>query len=153
MHSIETTGPAPRRRVIVADASADTTLSAALLLKQADFEVLDFNRAADVVPAALGFRPDAVLLDLSLGASGSGLEVARQIRQHPALQQVLLVAVTGWTRPQDRAQAAACGFDHFLVKPAAPEQMIELICAIDRRRNVSAPWPAQQERRRGQCAK
>ena len=100
------------------------------------------------MPAAVGFRPDAVLLDLSLGASGSGLEVAREIRQHPALQEVLLVAVTGWTRPRDRAEAAACRFDHFLLKPVEPEQMIELVRAIDRRRIASPDWPAAQERRR-----
>lgn len=138
----------PRRRVMVVDASADTVRSTALLFEDSEFEVLECTRAADVVPAAAGFRPDAVLLDLSLGPGDSGLEVARGIRQHPALQWVLLVAVTGWTRPRDRAEAAACGFDHFLIKPAEPDQMIELIRAIDRRRSASADWPAAHERRR-----
>ena len=136
-----------RRRVIVVDGSPDMASSTAELLMLADFDVLDFNAAAEVLPAAVEFRPDAVLLDLSLGAGGSGLEVARQIREQPELQHVLLVAVTGWTRPQDRSRAAASGIDHFFLKPAEPDELVQLIREIDRRRTQSGYWPAERERR------
>ena len=136
-----------KRRVIVVDSSPDMASSTALLLELADMEVLDFNAADDVLPAAVKFRPDAVLLDLSLGEGGSGLDVARQIKEQPELQHVLLVAVTGWTRPQDRSLAAASGFSHFLLKPAEPDDLVKLIQAIDRRRTPAGRWPVDQERR------
>lgn len=136
-----------KRRVIVVDGSPDMASSTAQLLKLADFDVMDFNAAAEVLPAAVQFRPDAVLLDLSLGAGGSGLDVARQIRERPELQHVLLVAVTGWTRPQDRSRAADSGIDHFLLKPAEPDELVRLIRAIERRRTQTGDWPAEHERR------
>ena len=134
---------------MVVDSSSDTALSTAMLLELADFEVLGLNRAGDVMPAAASFRPDAILLDLSLGAGASGLDVARQIRTQPALRHALLVAVTGWSRPKDRVEAAACGFDHFMLKPAEPDRLVELVRAIERRKQSSPAWPAHLDRRGG----
>jgi CheY-like chemotaxis protein len=58
-----------------------------------------------------------VLLDIGLPEL-NGYEVAKQIRQQPALQSVVLVAMTGYGQETDRQRAQAAGFDHHLVKPA-----------------------------------
>jgi CheY-like chemotaxis protein len=39
----------------------------------------------------------------------------------------MLVAVTGWGQPQDRARTAAAGFDHHYVKPVEPERLLDLV--------------------------
>jgi CheY-like chemotaxis protein len=39
----------------------------------------------------------------------------------------LLVAVSGYGRDEDVTAARAAGFDHFLLKPADPDQILELL--------------------------
>ena len=48
-----------------------------------------------VLEAALDYRPNVVLLDIGLPGL-NGFEVAKQLRQQPALQNTVLVAMTGY---------------------------------------------------------
>jgi CheY-like chemotaxis protein len=67
--------------------------------------------------AALDYRPDVILLDIGL-PEWDGYEVAKRIRQEPALRDTVLVAITGYEREADRQRSQQAGFDHHLVKPA-----------------------------------
>ena len=51
--------------------------------------------------AALGQRPDVILLDIGL-PEWDGYEVAKRIRQEPQLRDTVLVAITGYERKADR---------------------------------------------------
>ena len=44
-------------------------------------------------------------------------EEAKRLRQQPALQNAVLVAMTGYGRESDRKRSREAGFDHHLVKP------------------------------------
>jgi CheY-like chemotaxis protein len=59
----------------------------------------------------------------------SGYDVARAIRNDPALSSVLLVAITGWGQPEDRRKAREAGFDHHRVKPVDTGDIEQLIAA------------------------
>jgi CheY-like chemotaxis protein len=48
-----------------------------------------------------------------------GYELARQVRQIPAVAAVKLVAITGYGQESDRQRAHDAGFDAHLVKPVA----------------------------------
>jgi CheY-like chemotaxis protein len=41
----------------------------------------------------------------------------RRLRQHPAGDSLVIVALTAWGQDQHRARSAAAGFDLHLVKP------------------------------------
>ena len=43
------------------------------------------------------------------------------------LRQVLLVALTGWGKDEDRQRSREAGFDHHLVKPVDLEQLQALL--------------------------
>jgi CheY-like chemotaxis protein len=58
-----------------------------------------------------------------------GYELARRIRVEPAGTEIRLVAMTGYSRPEDRARALAAGFDAHLVKPVDPRQLQDLLHA------------------------
>ena len=66
--------------------------------------------------AAERLRPDAVLLDIGLPGL-NGYEVCRHIRQQPWGKNLVLVALTGWGKDEDRQKSAEAGFDSHLVKP------------------------------------
>jgi CheY-like chemotaxis protein len=72
---------------------------------------------ASGVSAARRHRPDIVLCDIGLPGGMNGYEVARQLRASPGLEDVMLVAVTGYGQDEDRQKSAAAGFDRHLLKP------------------------------------
>jgi two-component system cell cycle response regulator DivK len=61
-------------------------------------------------------RLDLILLDIQLPYE-DGYAVLRQVRSHPKLQAVRVVAVTANVLPQDEAKAREAGFDGFIGKP------------------------------------
>jgi PAS domain S-box-containing protein len=106
----------PPLRVLVVDDNLDSAKSTALLLRFEGHETLTASDGPAALTTAQTFRPDAVLLDIGLPGM-NGYEVAQQLRELPGLNQVLLIAMTGYSHEQDRERAREAGFDHYLVKP------------------------------------
>jgi CheY-like chemotaxis protein len=103
-------------RVLVADDCPDARASLTMVLSLLGHQVTEAADGAAALEAARATRPHLALLDLAM-PRGNGLAVAREIRQDPALQGVLLVAVSGYGQDEDVAGALAAGFDHHLLKP------------------------------------
>ncbi len=72
------------------------------------------------------FTPDVAVLDLGL-PDMSGYEVARQLRQNPALTGITLIALTGWGQQEHRRRALDAGFDHHVTKPVDIVQLGRLL--------------------------
>jgi CheY-like chemotaxis protein len=56
-----------------------------------------------------------------------GYTLAQAMRDEPALANCLLIAVTGYGESDDRARGHRAGFEHYLVKPADPEEIARLL--------------------------
>lgn len=65
---------------------------------------------------AMSTKPDVAFVDIGLPVL-DGFEVAKNIRAAEGCDDVYLVAVTGYGRPEDRARALDAGFDDYIVKP------------------------------------
>ena len=70
----------------------------------------------------------AILWELAQRAEQPA-EVARRMREDPALAGVVLVALTGYGRDSDRQRSRDAGFDHHLVKPADFTKLKEILSA------------------------
>jgi PAS domain S-box-containing protein len=116
-------------RVLMVDDNVDTVESLAMLLLMEGHEVRTAHDGLQGLAAALEYRPDVVLLDIGLPGL-NGYEVAKQIRQHPALKNVVLVAMTGYGQEADRQRSQEAGFDHHLVKPARFEQVQKILASV-----------------------
>ena len=57
-------------------------------------------------------------------------EVARRIRAQHGGRRILLIAITGYGREEDRRRALQAGFDAHVTKPVSPERLRELITGI-----------------------
>jgi two-component system CheB/CheR fusion protein len=116
------------RRVLLIDDNPDINQTLGEFLKTAGHDV-DFAMDG---PTGLGMqartRYDVVCCDIGLPGM-SGHEVARAVRASPS--QVKLIAISGYDQPQQRDQALAAGFDHYLVKPILGEELLELIAHAD----------------------
>ncbi len=83
------------------------------------------------VQLALATQPDAALVDIGLPGI-DGYEVARRLRATDQGKDIVLVALTGYGRPEDRDRALESGFDAHLVKPVDPEELNRLLLDLVR---------------------
>lgn len=79
--------------------------------------------------AAEELRPEAAILDIGLPEM-DGFEVARRLRERFG-PDLVLVALTGYRREQDRARGLEAGFDHYLLKPVSSEALERLLSGED----------------------
>lgn len=107
----------PQRRVLVVDDNKDAGNSMGMLLKYLGSDVQVVHDGARALATMESYRPDVVLLDIGMPGM-DGFEVARQVRQRPEFNNVMLIALTGWGQAEDRNRTQAAGFDYHLVKPA-----------------------------------
>jgi CheY-like chemotaxis protein len=118
--------PTGTRRVLVVGDHREVAERWALAIGHAGHRV----RHAWYNPGALAlaeeFQPDAVVLDIGL-AGNDRLRVARQLREIPGLETVLLVALTEPGTEGDRQRADAAGFDYYLTKPVDVAVLQELL--------------------------
>jgi two-component system CheB/CheR fusion protein len=116
-------------RVLFVDDNADMRAITLRLLESYGYQVRMAYNGSSALKTALEYRPDVVLLDIGLPEM-DGYEVARRIRQDPALQNLVLVAVTGYGLESDRLRSQEAGFDHHLVKPVDFDTLLGLLATI-----------------------
>ncbi len=125
--------PAKRAcRILLIEDNLDAAESLVELLVMLEHEVDVAYTARDGIEKARVFQPDLVLCDVGL-PDMDGYEVAHEMRQDPTLHETTLVALTGYTRPEDIAHAKEAGFDQHLAKPVKLAQLEPLIAACKRR--------------------
>lgn len=106
------------------------------VLRHAGYEVVEAHTGEEGVELAGTCEPDLVLMDLQLPGI-DGLEALRRLRDGPVSANVPVVAVTAFAMKEDRARAAAAGFDGYVEKPisvrALPGQVQTFLTGGDRR--------------------
>jgi CheY-like chemotaxis protein len=108
--------------VLVVEDNDDSRAMLRELLGLLGHEVHEAADGREGLEMALTLRPDVALVDLGLPGL-DGFEVARQLRAADERRTMLLVAVTGYGRDEDRVRSREAGFDHHLVKPVDPEAL------------------------------
>jgi signal transduction histidine kinase/ActR/RegA family two-component response regulator len=105
-----------RRRILVVDDNVDAAESLKMLLVLEGHEVRLAHDGLAALRVSDDFRPEVVLLDIGLPRM-DGYQVARHLRERPASDLVLLVALTGYGQDDDRRRSQEAGFNAHLVKP------------------------------------
>lgn len=129
LHLVGSGGEAKRRalRIVVADDDRDTATTLALILRDEGHEVHTVLRGDDVLELCRLTRPDVVIADVNMPGM-SGFAIARELRERHGTLAPLLVAVSGvWTKTADRLMGKAAGFDHYLLKPCEPRELLPLL--------------------------
>ncbi|HYV20399.1 MAG TPA: ATP-binding protein [Verrucomicrobiae bacterium] len=114
------------RRALVVDDNVDSADSLATLLRVTGHEAITAHDGVEALATAERFRPEVVFLDIGMPRM-NGYDAARRIRQQDWGRDVLLVAVTGWGKDEDRRRSHDAGFDAHLVKPADSNDLLRLL--------------------------
>jgi CheY-like chemotaxis protein len=100
-------------------------------------------RGATALEVAEQFKPEVVLLDLSLPGM-DGFQLAHELRKRGATANALLTAVTGYGQPGDRQHSLDAGFEDHLVNPISSQEIEQAIVsrfAVAQRQALTACLP------------
>ncbi|HEU4427250.1 MAG TPA: PAS domain S-box protein [Myxococcota bacterium] len=120
---------AHRARVLVVEDNPDAAEGVRMLLELLGHQVHVAYDGSAAIALAREQKPDVMLVDIGLPGV-DGYEVARRVRAEPNLAKIALVALTGYGREEDRAQARAAGFDDHLTKPVEPDALTRIVAAL-----------------------
>jgi signal transduction histidine kinase/CheY-like chemotaxis protein len=105
-----------RFRILVVDDHHDAGDSLATLLRLLGHQVRVAYDGVGGLEAARVFRPQVALLDIGMPEM-DGIELGKRLRQEPEFENLLMIALTGYGRDEDRQRSSDAGFNAHLVKP------------------------------------
>lgn len=69
-----------------------------------------------------------ILMDINLGGdSRDGVAIMQELREKPAYADLPILAITSYAMPGDREKFIAAGFDEYVAKPVAKEDLLEKV--------------------------
>jgi CheY-like chemotaxis protein len=116
----------PSLDILIADDNQDAAESLAHILEHAGHTVRVVFDGQAAMTAALIDPPDVAVMDIGLPRM-DGWEAASRIRHGLGNRSCLLIALTGYDRPGDRRRSQEAGFQHHLVKPCDPDELLALL--------------------------
>jgi signal transduction histidine kinase/ActR/RegA family two-component response regulator len=116
-------------RILVLEDDPDAREALRAVLEAAGHRVAVAADGVTAIEVATFFRPECALLDIGLPGM-DGYEVARRLRRLPDGKSTWLVALTGYSQPEDIHRAREAGFNSHLVKPVAPETVLDLVAHV-----------------------
>lgn len=118
--------PVSSRRVLIVDDNHDATEMFSDMLRLAGYAVATAHDGMSALRLNQSFEAHVGVLDIGLPAM-DGLELARRLRQSETGRNIRLIAMTGYGQANDIEASRAAGFDRHLVKPVAPDDLLEAI--------------------------
>lgn len=115
------------RRVLIVEDYDDAAETMAMTLRSFGCDVEIAGDVAVGLSTAREYRPDVVLCDIGLPGDRDGYDLARSLRSDPDLDEVRLVAVTGFGSDLDREEADEAGFDDHLTKPVRADELFRAV--------------------------
>jgi len=119
-----------RERILVVDDNEYTADSFARLLSMFGGEATAVYSGQQAVEQAGAIRPDMALIDIGM-PDMDGYEAAVRIRERCGNAPIILVAVTGWARDEEKRHARECGFDLHVAKPVDLATLKQLLALLN----------------------
>jgi len=102
--------------VLIVDDNHDAADSTCYILSHMGYPSQVAYDAGRALELARAHAPQVVLLDVVM-PGGNGLELARELRRLPEMNQTLLICISGFASAEDRRLSRQAGCDHHLLKP------------------------------------
>ena len=116
-------------KILVVDDNVDAAVTLSMILEACGYSAQVAHDGARAVELAAAFRPQVAFLDIGMPGM-DGYDTARAMRQVAGLENVTLVALTGWGADSDRQKSSEAGFDHHLTKPVQLDVVQELLARL-----------------------
>lgn len=104
-------------RVVLIDDNRDMVETLATLLSLDGHDVKCAYDGESGLQLVKSIKPDLIFCDIGLPGGRDGYAVARSVRADPAINNIFMVALSGYGQEKDKKLALESGFDEHLLKP------------------------------------
>ncbi|AOW11739.1 two-component system response regulator [Hydrogenophaga crassostreae] len=111
-------------RILLIEDNENNRYLLSFLLENRGWEVIHAADGAAGLTMAIDCDPALILLDIQLPVM-DGHEVARRIKNNPALASIPIMAVTSYAMQGDRDAALAAGCQGYMEKPIDPDTFVD----------------------------
>ena len=115
-----------RLHILVVDDSVDTADSLVELLSIWGYDARARYCGATALEFALSFRPRVVIVDVAMPRM-DGFRFADLFHELPHCEAVPIVVLSGYSGAAYSVRARESGIQHYLLKPADPDRLRELL--------------------------
>lgn len=124
--------------VLVAEDDADSAAAVTAILRLHGCDTKTAPTAAECLRITGEWPTDVLICDVGL-PDDDGYGLLRRLRSLPDGEKIPAIALTAYSRPEDRAKALAAGFRAHLSKPLDPESLLKELtsAAKDARRSAA----------------
>jgi two-component system CheB/CheR fusion protein len=119
----------PDAHILIVEDNFDSRAMLEALLKLDGYRVTVADDGQQGLEAIRTRRPDVAIVDIGLPIV-SGYDLARRVRNELGDSHIVLIALTGYGRNDDRQAALAAGFNAHLTKPLKPEELARLLVTL-----------------------
>jgi len=118
----------PKRKILIVDDENDFTTMVKLNLEATGrYDVMVENIAVNAVNAALGYKPDLILLDVIMPGT-EGPDIVSNMKEHAGLRDIPIVFLTATVRKAEVEQEnGEIGGHVFIAKPCSLTELIDAI--------------------------
>lgn len=113
-------------RILVAEDERDIRELIAFTLRFAGFDVMLATNGAEAVEMAEASPPDLIILDVRMPKM-SGYEACRRLKENPRTSAVPVVFLSAKGQESEIQQGLASGADEYILKPFAPDELIQQV--------------------------
>ena len=121
--------------ILLVEDNEDNRIIYATALRYAGYEVFEAITGTEGVSQARTYRPDLVLMDISVPEL-DGWEATAILKADPMTKHIPVIAVTAHALPGDEERSLRAGCDGYLAKPISPAS---LVAEVDRRFGRTKP--------------
>lgn len=98
-------------------------------LRECGYVVISAGTGKEAINKAIAQRPDVILTDVVMPGM-SGFELCRNLKKHPATENVPIVICTSKNLEIDRLWGMKQGADAYITKPFTREQLIRVVKSV-----------------------
>jgi two-component system, cell cycle response regulator CtrA len=116
-------------RIVLIEDDLESREALRMLLEEEGADVVAVADAEEGAETAIRLLPDAVICDIDLPMM-DGFYLIQRLRDHEIrgnLQPSVAIALTGHDEEAYRLRSIGEGFQHFMIKPAHPDDLVTLL--------------------------
>ncbi len=117
------------RTVLIADDSQTERMHLSQILQAAGYEVIVAVSGNEAKTLAEKHEPDVIFLDIIMD-DGDGYQTCRYLKRNPGTAGIPVIMVSSKANPVDIKWAEKLGASGYVVKPYAPEAILERLAAL-----------------------
>ncbi len=123
-------------KILIAEDERDIRDLVAFSLRYGGFDVVESSNGQEAVEQALAAKPDLILMDVRMPKM-TGYEACKQLKSIDEVKHIPVVFLSAKGQEQEIQQGIDAGAEEYILKPFAPEELVNRVRDILRRAGKS----------------